>query len=519
MYRILLGFHDTKFQKKLGSALGSFGDEAEFIVSTKKASIERDILAEKPDVVILSDGTADGMWTFDEIAQIADSYNGQIIPIFSSSVIGDPQLQTLCTYGVTDALFADKSGKYNSSEIIRLIHQPRTQRAARSVYGIQSMRDVEGYTIDGLNDGIFEDILSKLYAAGGRLGLVYKEELSTLSPAVVVELNERLPEDITERLKTTREWYEIHGILKKAGAIKSYRIPKEIKKALKEDNNNNKKLERFKQVGANGSVVEAVRVESEEDDLDEADLYETEESPYQSAFKRTPVKPTEETEETKETSGAEDEKDDAKDVKEGKEDRAAGPKKEPKQRLSDFKATKAEEKEDNEETNVLKIVIIMVVSSAVFLILLLLLFLALSKKKETAQTPSSTGYDSQYGTEGERIELTGNGGAVMVDDTEETLNPVIVDNNEDLGGEVVMESEVEVNPSEGTEEIVFTGTSYQGVDLINRLNSSEGYDCTIQLTDGTRIDVYGGAASPEEIYPSGSFKEGKIGERFIYVQE
>lgn len=562
MYKILLGFNETKLQKALGKAFDAYGDDVEFITANKKAVIPKEIRSEKPDVVILSEQCADGIWSVDEIAQIADGYSGQIVPLLSFDMYGNESLKVLCTYGVTDALFLDKSGKFKSGDVVRIVHQPRTMRDARSYYGIQSMQDIEGYSADSVDGYTYEYILSKLeneHNSTAEIGTIFKKEILELSPAAVADFIQKLPQSTKDKLMRTSEWYEVMELLKKAGIIKRYKVPKEIRKQMREQE---KIVARFNQDGKERSEEEIPRFsvfgkeemnpdddmdelneeeveedeEFTEDDLDDFPEQETSLFSFSSNKEQEPITKSEAKNVTQETdkefvSGVEAEEETQFGFFGHHESEGYEPvkeKKETAERKKTVAHTDTEKKHLSEyaETEPPKkygtvvVIVIVCVCLAVFIMILAIMFVNITaKRRQTTDGVVVSGYDTQYGSENERIELTGTGSAVLVDEREEELALEIATQEENMGPDVEETTNETDAMEESAVDLLYTGTRIRGVDLVNSLNSPSGFDCIIRTKSGAEIEIKQGFASLEDINATAYYQEATGNGQTYYVQE
>ena len=545
MYRILLGFRDTKFQKTLSQALYNYGDEAEFIVSTRKSGILHDIQTEKPDVVILGERCEDGEFSIDEYAQIKDGYPGQLIPLLPDALRGSARLKTLCVYGINDGVFLDKKGNFKSSEILIRIHQKKTSREARSIYGIQNIKDMEGYAMDKIDDDTLESILVKLEdeSSWGKEGSVFKQILYDLDLnfSAIADLIERLPDMTLEKLRRTKEYYEIVKLLKKHRLINKrnerYKIPKSY----------------IKQIKKGGSVaeneVEKVSEKQSTFDPSEYDLDDFDDSGADNGNGMFSIQgyvggSNSSTDKPNNTYGMNPphalSEDDLDEEGEGIASEslfgasansvvrkaAETSKKDTPEQLNttDKESTDVPEKKRNGAP-----IIIGVVCGLCFLFLILMICLGFSIrsriKTEAALTTTVDGYDTQYHTDEERIELTSNGSAVLVDTTEEDLPVDVVEENPILenGDSDVMEDIVDEETPQSSDsipdDIEYTGKTYRGLDLVNYLNTEVADNVTIYLSSGARIDIAGTLASLEDINATASFKEGIVGGVYWYIQE
>ena len=560
MYKILLGFNETKLQKALGKAFDAYGDDVEFITANKKAIIPKEIRSEKPHVVILSEQCADGVWSVDEIAQIADGYSGQIVPLLSFDMYGNESLKVLCTYGVTDALFLDRNGKFNSGDVVRIVHQPRTMRDARSYYGIQSMQDIEGYSADSVDGYTYEYILSKLENESNstaEIGAIFKKEILELSPAAVADFIQKLPQSTKDKLMRTSEWYEVMELLKKAGIIKRYKVPKEIRKQMREQE---KIVARFNQDGKERSeevtgfsVFGKEKTEPDDgmDELDEEDEKEEEAyteddfddflEPETSLFSSNEQEGSETKSDTKSgmqetdaefVSGVEVEEEaqfgffghpEPAEYDPVKGQKGTAEKKKAvsladteKKHLSEYAET-----EPPKKYGTVVVIVVVIVCLAVFIIILAVMFVNITaKRRQATDGVVVSGYDTQYGGENERIELTGTGSAVLVDEREEELALEIATQEEPMQPDI----EVPTNENGSTQEesavdLLYTGTKIRGVDLVNSLNSPSGFDCIIRTKSGAEVEVKQGFASLEDINATAYYLEATGNGQTYYVQE
>lgn len=232
MKKVLVGFHQPRLLEEITRYVNQTkSEELAFVVRNSKSSVLTAIADGVYDVVLLMEECGSEEWSMDDYIRIKDSYNITLIPIISRTYKGSKELANFCSYGITTAVFIEPNGVYKLDEIIRMIYSPRALKDARAYYGVNTVADVKagGVVLDEL---LFEQLRNKIVQPDENkdIGERYLEAVSELTPAQVGDLIQRMDKATLNELKKTEAFYDVLDVLKQNKVIRSYRVPKEIKR-------------------------------------------------------------------------------------------------------------------------------------------------------------------------------------------------------------------------------------------------------------------------------------------------
>lgn len=544
MKKVLLGFEHNALIKAITRYVKANGEEdLQFQTVTTRNSALREIQSGEYEVVILMEDIGCEKWSMDEMIQIKDSYAVNLIPIIPDRYKGSSILSKFCNYGITSAVFISEKNAYNVEDVSKLIYRPRILKDARAYYGISSMTDIRsgGNTLD---DATYESVRNAIVNGNEPIGVRYINAIGDLMPAQVGELLKRLDEKTLHELKQTVEFYDVLEALKKSKVIRSYHIPRGIKKLR-----SGKQAAPLEEIVFEPEIIdvteEATFLEEEEEDEDafeikdetavaapegdasdeENDGAEQEEDDFEIVFGEQAVtdgdddfsfairqiKATQQV--SKEDEGLMSEEREEREDLEKKEEKKEKPVRRRMGELDDI--DDVEEDKKNKKTAL----IVAAVSAGLlfFFLILLLLFVKISVQRKAAAERAALpqGYNQIYNTDDVAQYRIGENGSVILQDEDGNVlyegNSSGIDKmgvEEEIDLSVIpglYEEEDRINQAYNDTSSFEEGKEYKGLDLVNMLNGNGGADCTLLMKNGASVNIKRGDASIEEFKPSAMY--------------
>lgn len=548
MKKVLLGFEHPALIKAITKYVrATKSDELEFQTATSRTSVLKEVETGEYDTLILMEKMGKESWSIDEIIQIKDSYPVNLIPIISEEYKGKQEMKMFCNYGITSAVFINAKGVYNVEEVSKLIYRPRILKDARVYYGITTIADIRGGG-NVLDEVTYETVRNAILYGDNRepIGIRYVNAIGELTPSQVGDFLKRLDEPTLNELKKTVEFYDVLEALKKSKVIRSYHIPRGIRKLRNSKN----------QVSASGDEKEDIVYEKEVIDADENTVkFIEEEDEKKKAVKDVEYQDDDDNEEQLdggdddefeivfgEDNNSEDLDDDfsfadnleqikeehkkeelKKEIREEKHMPGEYEKKEKtlkKRKIGELDdiPDKEEEEEDQKNKKTAAIVACICIVLVAFFFILIMLYINITIKRkaaaEAAATPSE--YNTLYNKdEVAKYEVGETGNLILSDEDGNVLYNSSSDGTQAVEQEEEIDFDV-VSELQGTDDTVnqsFNDTSgfeaekeYKGLELVNLLNGNNGADCTLQMKNGTSVTIKRGNASIEEFKPSAMYK-------------
>ncbi len=188
--------------------------------------------------------------------------------------------------------------------------------------------------------------------------------------------------------------------------------------------------------------------------------------------------------------------------------------------------------EKEKKAIVTAILVFLIVMFFIALIVILFIKITIDRKNKQMQ-PDTSAYDTQYNPEDvAKYELTENGtpmlydeeGNLLYDGTDQNNSmPEVVTPDEEMDFMVVNEPEElpdDVVRQEFNDVSGFTnGSIYKGLDLVNLINGNSGANCTLQMKNGSTVDIERGRASIEDFKPSGKYLCETDGTSLTFIEQ
>jgi len=232
MKKVLVGFKQSSMIKQITKFVHAEGsEELQFATVLTKSRILEAIRKGGYDVVILMGKNGRDEWTAQELIHIKDNYAVNLIPIISEDYHGKPELSGFCNHGITNAVFISQKNQFNVEEIYHMIYRSRLMKDARVYYGLSTIGDIRGAG-NILDEATYERVHNAVLdnRAGEPMGIRFVNAIGGLTPSQVGDFLKRLDDPTLNLLKNTVEYYDVLEVLKKNKVVKSYHVPREIKK-------------------------------------------------------------------------------------------------------------------------------------------------------------------------------------------------------------------------------------------------------------------------------------------------
>ena len=227
---ILCGFESEQFEEGMVKELKNRGYDPVVDARFTKDSV-KEFVEKNPDcsVVVLTESIGGKKYTAEELAQLTDKRDVNVIVVLGSRLYGTDYMKTLYMANITGALIQERKKGVTPKQVVNLITERRSRKAAREYYGIENQKLDMGF----LDDDTYVEYHNTLSGNGEPILLNYLAICRKMSPQQIADFTKRLPEEELAELKKYEEFYAVLQLLKQVGIDLKIKRPKKVVIGLK----------------------------------------------------------------------------------------------------------------------------------------------------------------------------------------------------------------------------------------------------------------------------------------------